>query len=81
MWSYNDLAQGAEYSLTESALSPFQAEPTQTDLSWMAEGNAVGPETLLSSGPQVSDSTCSIFVVFDAQNHMFVGNGHGFCSG
>jgi hypothetical protein len=29
VWSYNGLAQGAEYSLTESALSPFQAEPTQ----------------------------------------------------
>src|SRR5260370_10444441 len=25
------LPEGAEYSLTESALSPFQAEPTHTD--------------------------------------------------
>lgn len=28
--SYNDLARRAEYSLTESALFPFQAEPTHT---------------------------------------------------
>jgi hypothetical protein len=28
VWGYNDLAQGADYSLTESAFSPFQAEPT-----------------------------------------------------
>ncbi len=29
VWGYNHLAQGADYSLTESAFSPFQAEPTQ----------------------------------------------------
>jgi hypothetical protein len=39
----------------------------------MATGNAFGPKILLFSVSQVSDFIDSIFVVFEAQNHMILG--------
>jgi len=51
--SYNDLARRAKHSLTESALSPFQAEPThylhrylwQFDFIWNNRGLNDGERT------------------------------------
>jgi hypothetical protein len=37
------LPEGAEYSLTESALHPFQAEPTHSHCALAREGCSVNP--------------------------------------
>jgi hypothetical protein len=45
---------------------------------FMTEWNAFGPETLLSLAPQLSDSTCLIFMVFEAQNQCLWDSGLGY---
>jgi len=53
VWSYNDLAQEAEYSLTESALSPFQAEPTQDVHPWLRHELARLAQSRLRDGRSI----------------------------
>jgi hypothetical protein len=42
VWGYNNLAQGADYSLTESAFSPFQAELTQAEFEGDISSSTIG---------------------------------------